>query len=70
MGKAPFTKKGYTKPIFDWYGIYFAPMNISKSFRPNLNSIRVLSLGTKFIPKWDKPKTSETFKKFINSRTK
>ena len=26
--------------------------NLSKSFRPNLSTIRVLSLGTKFIPKW------------------
>ena len=26
--------------------------NLSKSFRPNISTIRVLSLGTKFIPKW------------------
>ena len=27
-------------------------LNLSKSFRPNLATIRVLSLGTKLIPKW------------------
>ena len=26
--------------------------NLSKGFTPNLSTIRVLSLGTKFIPKW------------------
>ena len=26
--------------------------NLSKSFRPNLSTIRVLSRGAKFIPKW------------------
>ena len=26
--------------------------NLSKIFRPNLSTIRVLSLGTKFIPRW------------------
>ena len=26
--------------------------NLSKSFRPNMAAIGVLSLGTKFIPKW------------------
>ena len=26
--------------------------NLSKSFRPNLSTIRVLSLGTKFIHRW------------------
>jgi len=38
--------------------------NLSKSFRPNLATIRVLSLGTKFIPKWDISKTGNTFKRF------
>ena len=38
--------------------------NLSKSFRPNLNTIRVLSLGTKFIPKWKTTKTGNTFYKF------
>ena len=49
----------------DPYGIDIAPLNIfenqiipvgmhnlSKTFRPNMATIRVLSLGTKFIPKW------------------
>ena len=48
----------------DPYGIDIAPLNIfenqiipigvhnlSKSFRPNMATFRVLSLGTKFIPK-------------------
>ena len=38
--------------------------NISKSLKPNLDTIRVLSLGTKFIPIWEKTKTTHTFKWF------
>ena len=38
--------------------------NLSKSFCPNLNTIRVLSLGTKFIPKWSTTNTKNTFYKF------
>ena len=38
--------------------------NLSKSFRPTLETVRVLSLGTKFIPAWDKTKTFNTFKRF------
>ena len=38
--------------------------NLSKSFRPNMATIRVLSLGTKFIPKWRDPNLKNTFKKF------
>ena len=62
------------KPFYDCYGIDVAPMNIfenqvipmgmhniSKSFKPNLDTIRVLSLGTKFIPKWEKTKITHTF---------
>ena len=41
-------------------GIY----NLLKSFRPNLNTIRVLSLGLNFIPEWDTTKTGNTFKRF------
>ena len=33
--------------------------NLSKSFRPNLSTIRVLSLGTKFISKWKFKKRNE-----------
>jgi len=68
--------RGNTK-FLDCYSMDIAPMNIfenqcipvrihnlSKSFRPNLNTIRVLSLGTKFIPKWSTTKTKNTFCKF------
>ena len=60
----------------DPYGIDIAPLNIfknqiipigvynlSKSFRPNMATIRVLSLGTKFIPKWRDNNLKQTFKK-------
>ena len=49
----------------DPYEMYIGPLNLfknqvipiglhnlSKSFRPNISTIQVLSLGTKFIPKW------------------
>ena len=35
--------------------------NLSKSFRPNLSTIRVLSLGTKLIPKWKFEERSNIF---------
>ena len=38
--------------------------NLSKSFRPNMATIRVLSLVTKFIPKWRDPNIKHTFKNF------
>ena len=70
------SRRGNTK-ILDCYSMDIAPMNIfenqcipvgihnlSKSFRPNLITIGVLSLGTKFIPKWNTTKTSNTFKRF------
>ena len=70
------SRRGNTK-ILDCYSMDIAPMNIfknqfisveihnlSKSFRPNLNTIRVLSLGTKFIPKWNTTKMGNTFKRF------
>ena len=44
--------------------------NISKSFKPNLDTIQVLSLGTKFIPKWEKTKTTQTFKWFNDFKNK
>ena len=40
--------------------------NLSKSFRPNLATIRVLSLGTKFSPKWKLEKRNNVFKYFNN----
>ena len=61
----------------DPYGIDIAPLNIfenqvipvgvhnlSKSFRPNMATIRVLSLGTKFIPKWGEANIKNVFRKF------
>ena len=38
--------------------------NLSKSFRPNISTIRVLSLGTKFIPKWKFEKRNNAFMYF------
>ena len=38
--------------------------NLSKTFRPNLATIRVLLLGTKFIPKWKFEKRNNAFKFF------
>ena len=38
--------------------------NLSESFKPNLSTIRVLSLGTKFIPKWKFEKRNNAFKNF------
>ena len=61
----------------DPYGIDIAPLNVcenqivpvgehklSKSFRPNMATILVLSLGSKFIPKWRDANLKFTFKKF------
>ena len=44
--------------------------NISKSFKPKLDTIRVLSLGTKVIPKWEKIKTTQMFKWFNDFKNK
>ena len=62
-------RKPAFEPFFDCYGMDVAPLNlfenqvipvrihnISKSFKPNLDTIQVFSLGTKFIPKWRKLK--------------
>ena len=59
------------EPFIDCYAIDRAPMhifeneiipvqihNILKSFQPKLDTIRVLSLETKFVPKWEKIKTT------------
>ena len=69
------------EPFYDCYSMDDAPMhifenqvipvrihNIAKSFKPNLDTIRVLSLGTKFIPKWEKTKTSHTFHGLMSSK--
>jgi hypothetical protein len=77
-----FSRRGNTK-FLDCYSMDIASMNtfenqiipvgihnLSKSFRPNLNTIRVLSLGTKFNHKWDTTKMGNTFKRFTKSETK
>ena len=76
-------RRGYTKPsgIFDAYCMDVAPLNIfenqvlptgvhdvSKSFRPNLATTRVFSLGTKFIPQWKNIKIKKPFSKFEDFR--
>ena len=76
-------RRGYTKPsgIFDAYCMDVAPLNIfenqvlptgvhdvSKSFRPNLATTRVFSLGTKFIPQWKSIKIKKPFSKFEDFR--
>ena len=42
--------------------------NILKSFGPNLATIQALSLGTQFIPKWEKTKTSNTFFNIVKTK--
>ena len=42
--------------------------NLSKSFRPNLTTTRVFSLGTKFIPVWKQMKVQNPFAKFEDFR--
>ena len=82
-GKDSAFKRGNHEAFFDCYGMDVAPLNlfenqvipvrihnISKFFSPNLNTIRVLSLGTKFIPKWKKTKTTQTFKWFNDFKNK
>ena len=49
--------------IFENQVIPIGRHNLSKSFRPNLSTIRVLSLGTKFIPRWKFEKRNDAFKK-------
>ena len=44
--------------------------NLSKSFKPNLANIRILSMETKFILKWKKGKTKNTFRNFESFRIK
>ena len=69
MGRSSF-RSGETDP----YDMTIAPLNIyenqvipvglhnlSKCFRPNLSTIRVLLLGTKFIPKWKFEKRNNAF---------
>ena len=73
-GRRPFVRHTGEQ---DPYDMSIAPMNIyenqvlpigihnlSESFRPNLATIQVLSLGTKFIPKWKFEKRNHVFKYF------
>ena len=39
-------------------------LNLSKSFRPDLSTIRVLLLDTKFVPKWKFEKINNAFMYF------
>ena len=48
--------------IFENQMIPISLHNLSKGFRPNLSTIRVLSLGAKFIPRWKLKKRNNTFK--------
>ena len=50
--------------IFENQVIPVGVHNLSKSFRPNMATIRELSLGTKFIPKWRDANLKQTFRKF------
>ena len=77
-GGRPFSKpSGMNDP----YGIDFAPMNIfetqiipirvhnlSKSFRPNMATIRVISLGTKFISNWRDYNLKHMFRNLVISK--
>ena len=54
--------------IFENQIIPVGAHNLSKSFRPNLSTIRVLSLGMKFIPRSEVPKWKNVFSKFQDFR--
>ena len=48
-GKGSFSKRGNTKPIFDCYGIDFAPMNI---FENQVIPVRIHNILKKLRPNW------------------
>ena len=50
--------------IFENQVIPMGLHNLSKSFKPNLATTRVFSLGTKFIPVWKTMKIDKPFSKF------
>ena len=54
--------------IFENQVIPMGIHNLSKSFRPNLNTTRVFALGTKFIPKWRKNNFNKAFSNFNDFR--
>ena len=84
LKRQKFTQRGHTKHNFDCYGFHIAPLNIlenqvipagkhdlTKSFRPTLATIRILSLvGTKFISRCDKFYERQMFKYFNNFKRK
>ena len=61
MDVAPFN-------IFENQVIPMGLHNLSKSFKPNLATTRVFSLGTKFIPVWKSMKIVKPFAKFEDFR--
>ena len=82
-GRGGCFRRGFTRHsgIFDAYCMDTAPINIfenqviptglhdiSKSFRPNLATTRVFSMGTKFIPAWKKSKIWKPCSKFQDFR--
>ena len=44
--------------------VSIGPYNLSKSFRPNIATIRVFLLGTKFIRTWKSEKRNNVLKNF------
>ena len=56
--------------IFENQVIPMGLHNLSKSFKPNLATRRVVSLGTKFIPVWKKVVIKKPFSKFEDFRRK
>ena len=54
--------------IFENQVIPMGLHNLSKSFKPNLATTRVFSLGTKFIPVWKSMKIVKPFAKFEDFR--
>ena len=54
--------------IFENQVIPMGLHNLSKSFKPNLATTRVFSLGTKFIPVWKTMKIVKPFSKFEDFR--
>ena len=50
----------------DSYDMFIALLNLSNFFRPNISTTRVLSIGTKFIPKWKFKNRNNVLKNFID----
>ena len=56
--------------LLTFYDIPVGLYNLSKSFKPNLATIRILSVGTKFIPKSKKENEKDTFRNVEKFRKK